>query len=168
MRLFPLAIVVAVLVGCGTAADLSASGSSSPEATPSVAETTAGPTNTVQSFATSSAPASTVHVIPEEVFMPGLGLTPIDQITPIDGGGPRPLLAWEPVPGADRYTVLVMDEEGKPWWAWTGEGESVVLGGVDASAEIGGPQAGPGVTWVVFAHDNGGSLIAVSPARPVG
>lgn len=123
---------------------------------PTVSTATIGP-------ATTSAPATTA---PEPLFT-APDLEAIAQVTPTAGGGPRPDLVWEPVDGAVEYTVVVSDAEGAPWWAWFGDTTEVVLGGVDSSAEVGGPAAGPGVTWVVFAFGDDGALIGVSAARPI-
>jgi hypothetical protein len=100
-----------------------------------------------------------------EPFLPGLGLETIVQATATSGGGPRPLLAWEPLDGAASYTVVVFDADGSPWWSWQGEETEVHLGGFQTDAEIGGPTAGAGVTWVVYAYDADGLTIGVSPLR---
>lgn len=102
---------------------------------------------------------------PPEPYFAGPGLDLVALRSP--GSGHRPLLSWEPLESAASYTLLVLDPDGQPWWAWTGEGTAVVLGGVETSAEIGGPAARPGVRWVVFAHDAEGRLVGSSPLASV-
>lgn len=169
-RLTVLTVLTLVLGGCGSTsepvstsivpepADQSTSTTTSTLATgePTVQTSTTGPVTTSMSATT----------VPEPVLT-APDLEVITQVTPTAGGGPRPDLAWEPVDGAVEYTVVVSDAEGAPWWAWFGGSTEVVLGGVDSSAEVGGPVAGPGVTWVVFAFGDDGILIGVSPTRPI-
>lgn len=169
-RLPILVMLTLVLVACGSTEE-SASTSMAPEpaeeSTFATSTTIAAGEPTVPTattgLATTSAPTTTA---PEPLFT-APGLETITQVTPTAGGGTRPDLVWEPMDGAAEYTVVVSDAEGAPWWAWFGDSTEVVLGGVDSSAEVGGPVAGPGVTWAVFAFGDDGALIGVSPARPI-
>jgi hypothetical protein len=63
--------------------------------------------------------------------------------------------------------VVVFDADGTPWWSWQGAETEAVLGGIATDAEIGGPRAGEGVTWVVFAFDAAGAVIGVSEQRGI-
>lgn len=169
-RLPVLVMLSFALVACGST-DESTSTSMAPEpveeSTFATSTTVAAGEPTVSTSttepATTSAPTTTA---PEPLFT-APDLEAIAQVTPTAGGGPRPDLVWEPVDGAVEYTVVVSDAKGAPWWAWFGDSTEVVLGGVDSSAEVGGPAAGPGVTWVVFAFGDDGALIGVSAARPI-
>lgn len=152
--------LAAVLLLVGTACG----GDDTPGTTAASGTTQPGATSTT----TTEATATTTTTTPAEPFLPGLGLESITQTTPVAGGGPRPLLSWEPVDGAAAYTVVVFDGEGTPWWSWRGEATEVFIGGFETSFEMGGPRAGPGVTWVVFAYDAEGSAIGVSEQRPLG
>ncbi len=80
--------------------------------------------------------------------------------------GTQPKLAWEAVVGAARYRVVVLDGEGLPYWAWSGEDTSVFLGG-GASSEGAGPSVGAGFTWSVMAFDSEESFLAASALAPL-
>lgn len=131
---------------------------------PDPSPTTVLPTSTISTSPTPvSVPPTTLAEA--EPFLPGLDMTTVIQLTPTSGAGRRPILTWEPVAGAATYTVLVMAADELPWWSWSGSETEVVLGGVDTELEMGGPAAGAGVTWVVFAFDGDDKLIGVSPRR---
>lgn len=144
------AVLTLTIAGCGDGDTTDSGGTTLPGA----------PTT-----ATTSAEPATTTTIASEPFLPGLGLKPIAQTTPTSGGGPRPLLSWEALEGAASYTVVVFDADGSPWWSWQGEATEVHLGGFQTDAEIGGPTAGAGVTWVVYAYDADGLTVGVSPLR---
>lgn len=134
---------------------------------------TTAPGGTTIPGATSSttsgdAATTTSTTIAADPFLPGLGLEPIAQTTPTSGNEPRPLLAWEALDGAATYTVVVFDADGNPWWSWQGDATEVYLGGFQTDAEIGGPVAGAGVTWVVYAYDADGRTAGASPLRALG
>lgn len=79
----------------------------------------------------------------------------------------RPLLEWEPVPGAAVYSVSVYTPDGVGYWAWRTDATSVHLGGdprLDDDAS--GPSTVPGMTWSVIAFDAARLPIAAS-ARAV-
>lgn len=109
--------------------------------------------------------------VSEEPPRPDLGLPSIELTTPATGGGPWPELAWEPVDGADRYSVTLYSPQGGAYWAWNGSETAVIVGGFeesppsDASVE---PRLQPDMTWDVVAHDADGELIAQSGVRPIG
>lgn len=156
-------LVALVLVACSGAP----ANETVPEPGPTVAPTTT-PMSTTQVevvSTTTTTVATTTTTEPElEPFMPGLDLVEISTYGV--GDDDRPLLSWDAVPDADLYTVLVLNEEGNPWWSWSGTETEVILGGVETDAEIGGPRAGPGIEWVVFAFDEEHRLLAVSSLVP--
>lgn len=149
-RLALVAALLMVAAGCGdddTTGTTGASGTTQPGATATTTE------------------ATTTTTVAAEPFLPGLGLESITQTTPESGGGPRPLLSWNPINGAAEYTVVVFDAEGTPWWSWRGEATEVFIGGFETAVELGGPRAAAGVTWVVYAYDSDGVAVGVSPLR---
>lgn len=85
------------------------------------------------------------------------------QTTPTSGNPPTPLLAWEPVDGAESYSVIVLDPDGATWWSWDGPELEVALGGVgSAPAAL---RTAAGVSWAVLAQAEDGTVLAVSPWR---
>ncbi len=92
----------------------------------------------------------------------------IDIVTPPSGGGERPLLEWTEVDGAGEYDVVVLTEDGEPYWAWVGQTNSVVFGGGDPDGEPGQLAVvhGP-LTWTVAAFDAAGDLLALSERIPL-
>lgn len=105
----------------------------------------------------------------DELFVPVASGTLIIQTTPESGNGQHPVFAWEPVDGAVRYMVFVLNEAGRGYWAWEGAANTVMLGGFDAapppSAE--GPRLTRPLQWAVIAIDADDSFIASSRLRPV-
>ncbi|MEA3501279.1 MAG: hypothetical protein U9R47_00775 [Actinomycetota bacterium] len=92
----------------------------------------------------------------------------IEQTTPASGGGTRPLLEWVPVEGAATYIVVVYTETGGSYWsAVTSETSTYVGGPLQIPAGRTGPNVADGYTWVVYADDAEGNLLAVSPQRPI-
>jgi hypothetical protein len=83
-----------------------------------------------------------------------VGLPSMVLLTPEEGVGERPDLAWETVDGATMYRVTVLGADGAFYWGWAGEETSVPLGGFprleDAAA---GPRVVSGMTWTVVALD---------------
>lgn len=158
--------VAVLLVGCGQSEP-------SPSTTGSIPGTAEGSTvaedpATTQAPNTTQPPSpdSTEPSIPADPYLEGLDLDLIVLDNP--AGNPRPTLSWEGLDEAAYYTVMVLDPDGTPWWAWSGDGTRVVLGGVDTTTEIGGPRATPGATWVVFAFDSNGALVGASPQKDLG
>lgn len=85
-----------------------------------------------------------------------------------DGAGKVPTFTWEEVEGAVQYRLFVLDAQGRPVWAWQGEGTEVALGGVpDRPAGEAGPVVTEGSTWSVVALDAEGQVVAASEDRPV-
>lgn len=169
-RWVTVAVLIALVVGCSSADPVSITAQEvAPPSSPIVTATTRAVTVSTVTPTTAVTPepvtSTTSAPAPAKPYLAGLGLEPITLHSP--GSGARPLLSWESVETATDYTVLVLDANGEPWWAWSGVGTEVVLGGVDTAAEIGGPTARPGVRWVVFAHDANGQLVGSSPLTSV-
>lgn len=95
------------------------------------------------------------------------GVAPLGLLTAPSGGGDRPLLAWQDVPGATEYLVIVYDEEGAPYWSTITPSTEVVVGGVEVDPAASGPRVGDGYSWVVFASDADGLLLAASARLPI-
>lgn len=139
MRHFGLAVAVMVtLTACG-------GGDTVP--------TTAGPSAT--SATTVPGPTSTTSpVVSESPIAEETGLASIVILTPTEGVGERPDLAWESVDGASTYRVTVLTSDGSFYWGWLGSETSVPLGGfprlVDGAT---GPRVASGMTWTVVAYD---------------
>ena len=109
--------------------------------------------------------ATTTTVVSEPVIV---GADPIVQITPTDGGGGRPLLEWESIDGAALYFVTIYTETGSPYWAAVTEETKTYVGGpLQIPAGRTGPNVADGYTWVVYAEDADGNLLAVSSERPI-
>ena len=75
----------------------------------------------------------------------------------------RPVLEWEPVPGAAVYSVSVHTPDGLGYWAWRTDATSVHLGGDPRlHDDVSGPSTVPGMTWSVIAFDADRLPIAAS------
>ena len=99
---------------------------------------------------------------------PGIEADVVLVAPPEESAGEVPTFSWEPVEGATRYRLGVLDATGRLVWAWEGPETTVALGGVEGRApEEGGPVIGPGSTWSVIAYDNRGLTVAVSEIRSV-
>ena len=112
-------------------------------------------------------PAGTSTTEPEpDPALPLPDAPVINQLTDTDGGGARPLLAWEPVVGAATYYVVVYTEARAPYWAAvTTEPEVYVGGPVQIPDDRDGPRVAALYTWVVYADDADGTPLASSPLR---
>ncbi len=75
--------------------------------------------------------------------------------------GPNPMLTWDAVSGAVLYRLVVLDPDGRPYWAWSGAATSVHLGGSGAATVV-GARVFAEMTWQVSAHDDAGVPLAVS------
>lgn len=105
--------------------------------------------------------------VADEPALPMANGVEMVQLTDKSGGGPRPMLVWEPVAESASYTVVVYDADGAPWWSWAGTDTEVVIGGVETDTEIGGPRAVQGARWSVMALDAEGNLVGASPKRSI-
>jgi hypothetical protein len=106
---------------------------------------------------------------PAQPLLAAPGLGSIKLLTPLEGGGIRPLLAWDAVPGAERYQLLVFDEADQSYWAWEGGKTQVYMGGTEAqpAEDASGPSITAGYTWAVVAYDAAGNILASSGTRPI-
>jgi hypothetical protein len=144
--------------------------SNDPTTTVTVTSTTAAVVTTA-GVTTTAAVASTATTQAEaaigEPFFGGLDRQ-IGLLTPEAGGGGRPLLEWEPVPGADHYAVYVYAPDDRVYWAWTGDDARVHVGGEPQLLEgVSGPSISPGMSWAVIAFDADLLPIAVSERREI-
>jgi hypothetical protein len=114
-------------------------------------------------------PTSAALETPAPPLLAAPGLGSIKLLTALEGGGARPLLAWEAVPGADRYQLLVFDEAGQSYWAWEGGQTQVYMGGAvtQPPEDTSGPSIAEGYTWAVVAYDTAGNILASSGSRPI-
>lgn len=111
---------------------------------------------------------SEVKVEEETSMAVYLGAPEIELLTPVSGGGTRPILEWAAVEGAIHYTVWVRTPQEKPYWSWLTSDTSVPVGGLPRlNEDAGGPSIVGGMTWSVTAHDADGSVIAASNHRPI-
>ena len=148
MKINRLYIFVAVVMLSVLACSLPAGGSGSPS--------NSGPTNEsggVQGTPFISAPA----------------VANIKMLTDVKGGGEKPLFAWDAVPGASRYQLIVFDDGGEAYWAWEGTKTQIYMGGTDAEppADSSGPSIGAGYSWTVVAYGSDGKVLAASVVRPI-
>lgn len=75
--------------------------------------------------------------------------------------GPRPLLQWAPVDGADEYHVSVFAASGDAYWGWSGTETQVNVGGISDPDAV-GPHVFEAMTWVVMASTMDGEVLAMS------
>jgi len=158
--LLGLALVVAS-AACSSSDQVAPTGDTGPGST-----TTTATATTADGGTTTLAGSTTTVTYPSNAD--DLGVGTIEQLTPISGGGTRPLLEWAPVDGADRYFVLVSAPSGVIYWGWRTSDTSVPVGGYPQLNEgAAGPAVSEGMTWTVTAVDADGRIIAVSPHRPI-
>jgi hypothetical protein len=98
-----------------------------------------------------------------------IGAARIALLTPTEGVGAHPRFEWQPVPGAARYTLLLLDAEGRPYWAWEGAETAVYLGGGSQPPpeDSAGPILLRPMQWYVLAFDAEGKIIGYSEKRPI-
>lgn len=114
----------------------------------------------------SSAPGVTEEPTPF-LLDHGIDVGLVELTTPVTGGGPRPVLSWEPVDGAAVYAVVVHDVDGAPYWGWELEDTSVRLGLEERPDSAPGPRVAEGMTWSVVAYDADWLPLAASERRPI-
>jgi hypothetical protein len=141
--------VALVLAGCGGDDDPGID-AASPPSTPDAEAATVEPTPVVLPVSPSGPPPAALELL-----------------TPAAGNGPRPDLAWTPVPGAQAYHLVLYGPDGMGYWAWQGAGSSVPLGGATLEPGAPGPSLTDGMTWDVVAYDARGTLIAASGRQPI-
>lgn len=104
-----------------------------------------------------------------EPFLNAPGIGQIRLLTEVQNVGEKPLFAWESIPGANRYHLIVFDETGEPYWAWEGAQTQVYMGGSETQppADSDGPLVGAGYAWTVVAYDANGKILASSELRSI-
>jgi len=114
---------------------------------------------------TSTTTTTTTTTLPDPQI---LGADLIAVRTPTSGGGPRPLLEWEPVDGAGGYLVVVYDADGRPYWStFTTEPQTPMGGPVPLGEGRSGPAVAEGFTWVVHANGPFVAIAASSERRAI-
>ena len=91
------------------------------------------------------------------------GFDELELFTAASGGGTRPLLEWSSIEGADTYSVVVYDREGKPYWGAVTEETSIYVGGsIQLLEDRPGPRVSAGSSWSVVALDQDQLPLAIS------
>jgi hypothetical protein len=151
-----------------TLAACTSSGGSETSLPPVTTTTTAGAVEPVTNTVPADDHGDTAP--PESVEPPlfeGLPGT-VTLLTATFGGGIRPRLEWEPVDGADYYSVFLYAPSGRVYWGWAGRATGVHVGGEPQIREDGpGASIIDGMSWAVLAYDSASLPIAVSPQRPI-
>lgn len=157
-----------LVVGCSSSAESDA------QSTPSEPASAAPSESAAESSKEDSAPTPvpTATPAPTPTATPALlvnadGIDEIELLTGVEGNDAYAMLEWVGLDAASEYTVTVFTADGRPWWAWSGPETSVPLGGLRTEVDLGGPRAGPGVTWFVVGRDGDGRLVGVSSRRAV-
>lgn len=140
--------------------------------TPGASQSAPTPTGSVVAVEEpTSSPDGTSSAAPPEATSladPAFGLDGLVLTTPVDGGGPRPVLAWEAPADARDYTVVLHTPDGRPYWAWRGEATEIPVGGLPRLRdEAAGPRVIDGMHWMVTAWDAEGHAVAISAPRPI-
>jgi hypothetical protein len=169
-RYTPLAaLAIAGILAISACSSGSSEGSSSESTTPSdgaVVTTVAVDSSQAPDTTTTTATLETTTTTVEEPAMAGADL--VEQLTPTSGGGTRPLLEWVAVDGAATYIVNIYTDTGGPYWSAVTEDTKTYVGGpLQIPAGRTGPNVADGYTWVVYAEDADGNLLAVSAQRPI-
>lgn len=137
---------------------------------PAVSSTTlATSEETTTSVVAEEATTTTVTTVAESyvLFLPGVDVPEIDQLTPTTGVGRRPLIEWSGIDNAHAYELTVFGAGGTIYWSAVGPETSIYLGGAPASDQSPGPQIQDGMSWAVVALDVDGNVIAQSRVRPI-
>lgn len=122
--------------------------------------------DTTGATSTTAPPETITTTVAQEPAIAGAVL--IEQTTPTSGGGTRPLLEWAAVDGAALYFVNIYTETGGSYWSRvTDETNTYVGGPLQIPAGRTGPNVADGYTWIVYAEDAEGNLLAVSAQRPI-
>jgi len=111
----------------------------------------------------------TEAVVKGEPYISARGIESIHLFTEVQGVGDKPLFSWESISGAERYQLVVFDENGEPYWAWEGTQSQVYMGGSESQppADSSGPSVAADYHWAVVAYDANGQALASSELRPV-
>ena len=120
---------------------------------------------TVADSTTTTTTTTIAEVAPVEPLINAAQLIP--TVTPEVVDMLRPVLEWDPIDGADSYSVVVLDDAGEPYWAWSGPESEITLGGAPSSDFGVGPIIGVDYSWSVAAFDADGVFLAVSGQVPI-
>lgn len=157
-RLFLWLSLILLAAACSSTGDGTPTGQTDPD-------TTAAGAGETPSTTTALSPTTTVTY---PSIAADLGVALIDQHTPIDGEGRRPVLEWTAVDGAERYFVIVSAPSGAIYWGWRTSDTSVPVGGNPKLVEgAAGPAVSEGMTWIVSALDAEGNVVGISARRPI-
>ena len=173
-RLAPIILSITLMpiaVACSSAEETSGSVAEPGSTEPPTSTAPDTPSTMTTAGSTTSVPASeddpSVPVETQPPLFDGLGRT-VTLLTPESGSGIRPLLEWEPVDGADYYSLFLYAPSGRVYWGWAGRGNAVHVGGEPQIQEDRpGASIVDGMSWAVIAYDAESLPIAVSPQRPI-
>ncbi len=158
-----MTIVAGTLIAAVVLAACSSGGAETPSSSTTEAADTTETTSTAVVADTTT--TTTTTTVAEPAIK---GADPIEQTTTPSGGGDRPLLEWEPIQGAVTYIVSVFTETGAPYWSAVTTEPRTYVGGAEQIAEgRTGPNVSEGYTWIVYADDADGNLLATSPQRAI-
>jgi len=90
-------------------------------------------------------------------------------LTPLTGGGIKPLFSWEPVDRAESYGMVLFGPEGDPYWAWQGYETKIYLGGLTDTPDLGsiGQILSGCMSWITTAYSAEGIPIAAGGFRSI-
>lgn len=83
-------------------------------------------------------------------------------------GTTRPRFSWDPVAGAERYSLVIVNTDGDSVWAWSGVETAVVVGGGEVDRTGLGARISDPSWSLVIARAADGTAIAVGDATAVG
>ncbi len=166
-----LVAAIAVAASCGGSDDPSSGGTATTDTT---VTTDGAPATVVEPDPTEqSVPPpdpSTVEIETPAAELSDLeGLDVITVTTPPVGNGEHPVLSWNPVAGAARYSLTLSEPGAAAYFAWTGTTESMTLGGSveERVADAAGPILLTELVLRVVAFDETGAIIAASAPTPI-
>lgn len=164
-----LAVAGVFVAGCSSGAEGSVTTTSMSASSNSTADTeVASPTESSVTSTPDSTDSASGPDGADEPYFPLANGVNVVQSTDTEGGGRRPLLAWEPAEGAAGYTIVVFDGDGSPYWAaLTSETQIYIGGSTQIPDGNDGPIISEGYQWVVYADDADGVPIGSSPLRPI-
>jgi hypothetical protein len=159
--------LLVVATGCDSGSSDAAADDTTTTSTATVGSTT-NPSDNATTTAAGDDAATTTTVIEDfEIFLPGIDVPEIEQLTPTTGVGGRPLIEWSSHEGAVDYELTVFGASGTIYWSAIGPETSIYLGGAPASDQSPGPQIQDGMAWAVVALDADGGVVAQSRIRPI-
>lgn len=161
-RIVPVVILLLVAAACSDGTTDEATTTSAVATTTS----TGGEQPATTTAVATTAPPTTVVATPFDATSPLY--TDTDRIEVTVTGVNRPHVTWQDADGADRYTLLILAEDGTTVWAWSGTDVAVTVGGGETDRPgLGARVSAP--SWVrVIARDTDGSVIAASDPVAIG